>query len=521
MTQTSTTSVLRGAHRAPTSYWRRLAADTWLVSRATVVAHALGAVTSIALRMVLDPAAMGVWQGLKLALSYGNYSNLGVSKAAIRDYTVALGRHSEDVVDGDGGHAAYAGLDVAFTASMAASAVYASVMALAAAAVALSADDGWSRIWACGLVLVGLLAIVQRYVTFQITILRARQRFDHTAAVSVVEAVATLAAAVSLAWTFGVLGLCAATLLVSLASVVYLRRAGAWTALAWTWDAPRLRRLVRTGAPMLAAGVVFSLFRSVDRIAILAGIDDREQALGLYSIALMASAQLFGVANVLAIVVGPRLARLFGQTGRRDQVAELAARTTELLAAMLVLPAAVGLVLAPAVIGALLPKYTAGLPALVWLVPSTVLLGMTLPAGQSLVSVYRERTQLVLVGVATLVAALGAWTAIKLDAGIVGVAAAMALANVVHFATTVALAIRAPLAGARWRSCLVRWIAVGVPTMLPAIVFTQSSSGALHVVALQLLVVVLVWLATLAAAWRWGGWSQLLTGHAPVAGEFA
>ena len=51
----------------------------------------LGAVTSLLLRMLLSPAQMGIWQAVKLLLSYGNYANLGISKGAAREYTVALG----------------------------------------------------------------------------------------------------------------------------------------------------------------------------------------------------------------------------------------------------------------------------------------------------------------------------------------------------------------------------------------------------------------------------------------------
>jgi O-antigen/teichoic acid export membrane protein len=242
----------------------------------------------------------------------------------------------------------------------------------------------------------------------------------------------------------------------------------------------------------------------------------------------MASTQLFGLANMLAIVVGPRLARLFGQTGQRGDVAALAARTIELLAAMLVLPAAVVLVLAPAVVGWLLPQYRAGLPALLWLVPGTVLLGLTLPAAQCLVAVYRERAQLALVGLATLVAAAGTLVAVRCGWGLVGVSAAMTLANVIYFAAVVTLAIRGPLKGRAWRACLVRWALVGLPTLMTAMWITQTTplgfgpfgfGGTTHyaavettwfVLVLRLLLIALIWLATIAAAWCWGGWSQIL-----------
>ena len=92
---------------APAGGWRRVAVDWITVSGATAVCHGLGVVTSLLLKVLLNPAQMGVWQALKMLLSYGNYANLGVSKGAVRDYAVALGR----------GETAEAkrGLDLAFT----------------------------------------------------------------------------------------------------------------------------------------------------------------------------------------------------------------------------------------------------------------------------------------------------------------------------------------------------------------------------------------------------------------------
>ena len=76
---------------APLSGWRRMLGDWLLVGSATAVCHVLGAATSLLLRMLLSPAQMGIWQALKLLLSYGNYANLGISKGAAREFNVALG----------------------------------------------------------------------------------------------------------------------------------------------------------------------------------------------------------------------------------------------------------------------------------------------------------------------------------------------------------------------------------------------------------------------------------------------
>ncbi len=177
----------------------------------------------------------------------------------------------------------------------------------------------------------------------------------------------------------------------------------------WAWDAAEARRLVAIGAPILLAGVVSSLFRSIDKIMLLAYLPDGEFQLGCYSLALLVAAQLYGLANMLSLVMGPRYAEALGRTGSPPHVARLAARACELQAALLALPAGVALACGPALLGWLLPDYRAGLEALEPLVPGAVALGLALPCSQYLVAMARGRTALLAVGAATLLAAAAAW----------------------------------------------------------------------------------------------------------------
>ena len=55
-------------------------------------------------------------------------------------------------------------------------------------------------------------------------------------------------------------------------------------------------------------------------------LSDREFQLGCYSTAVMVTAQLYGLGNMLAMVTGPRYAESYGRWGDRRAVARLAAR---------------------------------------------------------------------------------------------------------------------------------------------------------------------------------------------------
>src|SRR5205823_1747069 len=148
-----------------------------------------------------------------------------------------------------------------------------------------------------------------------------------------------------------------------------------------------VRRLMCIGGPLLGAGVASSLFRSLDKLMILAYLDEGEFQLGCYSLALLLTTQLYGLANMLSNVMGPRYSELFGRTGSHRAVARLAARSTEPMAAILALPAALAVAAAPPVLDWLLPKYRPGLEPVLWLVPGTLAISLALPAVGYLVAV--------------------------------------------------------------------------------------------------------------------------------------
>ena len=489
---------------APVTGWRRVVADCGVVGGATTVCHVLGAATSLLLRMLLDPAQMGIWQALKLVLSYGNYANLGISKGATRDFTIALGR-------GDTSRAKR-GLDLAFTVNTLTSLVYAAVLVGAGAWIGLSGGGTWAGAWGAGLAVAGLLAVLSRYVTFHVTILRARQDFQTTAQLSLLEAALTLAACGLATWCWGLWGLYLGTLAVLLAGLAFVWRRRAVT-LAWAWDRAEIRRLVGIGGPILLAGTVSSLFRSLDKLMILGYLTDREYQLGCYSATLMVTVQLYGLGNMLAIVMGPRYGETYGRSGDRAEVARLAARATELCAAAMALPAALAIVVAPALLARLLPDYQAGLAPLVWLVPGVAALCATLPASQYLVAVNRQNRALAAVATATVLAAVGNHLALRGGYGLVGVAAATAAAYVAYWGLVVSISLWPELDGAQRRRYLLMIGLMLAPAVILAVALERLHPGieAHPVTTLAKAgAVAVVWGLTVWVGWHRGRWADAI-----------
>jgi O-antigen/teichoic acid export membrane protein len=515
-TETLRTETLRTEPiAAPLSGWRRTFADWLTVGSATAVCHLLGAATSLLLRMLLSPAQMGIWQGLKLLLSYGNYANLGVSKGAAREFNVALGSGQTVAAQPSVGHRGYPtewpGLNLAFTVNTITSLLYAAVLIGAGIWIAVASGGQWKGAWSVGLVAVGSLAVLARYVSFHVTILRTKQAFATTSQLSILEAALTLLVCGLATWRWGLVGLYGGTLVVLLGSLVFVRRHAGAT-LRWAWQPAEVRRLIGIGAPILLAGAVASVFRSLDKLMILGYLSDREYQLGCYSLAVMVTAQLFGLGNMLAMVTGPRYAESYGYSGDRRAVARLAARASELHAAAMALPAALALLAAPPVLARLLPDYRTGLPPLVWLVPGVVALVLALPGSQYLVAVGRQGRALAAVLVATAVAALGNHLALRGGYGLIGVAAATAVSYAIYYVLVVGVSLWGELDGPG-RLRYVGSLALALGPTLGLATLLERAWPAMQtdwrITLAKVAAVTVVWGLTVAIGWH-HGWAEQL-----------
>lgn len=490
---------------APVSGWRRVMSDWVVVGGTTFICQGLGVIISLGLRWVMSPALMGLWQALKLFLTNANYANAGISKGAARELSIALGRGQPE--------SAQHGVDLAFTVNTLTSFLYAVVLAGAGMWVGLSCHGQWSRAWAVGLVVIGVLSVVQRYVTFQVTLLRARQEFVVTSQLSVIEAVLTLAVCVGATYLWGLWGLYFSTLVVLVGSIVFVHYRGAvpWQ---WAWDWPEIRRLVGIGGPILMAGIVSTLFRSLDKLMILGYMSDREFQLGCYSLALLVTAQLYGLGNMLAIVIGPRMSERFGYSGRRRDVAWLAVQSSELQAATMVLPAALAMVAGPPLLAAFLPAYRSGLPAMLWLIPGTVALNLALLPAQYLVSVDREKWSLAAIVLGTAATAAGNHFALRGGWGINGVAATTSLGYALYLLLVAGSLWRDLDLAGRVRYVFMHVVAVG-PTLVAAglLEWLWPAAGHPWMAALvKSAVVTAAWGGSMVLGWTWGGWSQAILG---------
>lgn len=425
----------------------RAARDSLVVTLGGLLERALGTLTALALRWGLDPARLGVYAGLRLYLDNTNRSSLGVGLGAVQEIPVLLaqGREAE----------ARRVADVAHTTNTLTCAAYAAaLLALAAWWSRSRANQPLAAEWTWGLAAVAGLAILRRYESFLIVVLRAHGEFVMTAKLDVFEScVSALAVAAGL-WLAGFWGLLAAVAAILAAKIAYLR-ASHPLRFGWAWHAPTVRRLMVAGLPILANTAAFGAVLGLDRVLILAMVPDGERAAGLYTVALMGTGWSLDLAGRVGTVLSTHFLTILGRSADPAEVARQAAVATEAMAPILAAGGAIAYVFAPSFLGMLMPRYAEGVAAIRPLLPGMVLLGLAWPARQMMIAIARPYrlflATLAGLGFAAECGAIGAGRS-----GMVGVAWGMSIGYSVAVLLTSASAFVPTLGWLSWAIHLLR-----------------------------------------------------------------
>lgn len=485
----------------------RAARDSVLVTLGGQVERLLGLLTTLALRWGLEPDRLGVYTGLRLYLDNTNRSSLGVALGAVQEIPIlrAAGREAE----------AKRLADVAHTTNTLTCAVYAAgLLAWAGIRAPLVAGSPLAAEWTWGLTAIAGLAILKRRQDFLIALLRAHQEFRLTTRLAVLDALLSAALTAAGLWLAGFWGLLGAVGGLLVFNIAYLQRHHPLR-LGWCWDLAAAARLMRVGLPILANTAAFGALLSIDRALILWRVPDGERVLGLYSIALIGTNWSLDVAGRIVGVLYTYFQGTLGRTGDESEVARQAALAAESQAPLLAAGGAAMYLIGPAVLGALMPRYVDGLPALRPLMPGMLLLGMAWPARQSLIAVGRTWR---LFGATVL--GLGATVAAGVIGaerfGIVGVAAAMSVGYAFVYGFTSAAALVPHLGRRGWARHQARILAVSSWFALGAV----AASGAPRLLenpALDLAaraIALAAW--SVPVLWLWGerhGWASMWIGR--------
>jgi O-antigen/teichoic acid export membrane protein len=406
---------------------RRAVRDSLIVTVGGQLEQVLGTLTSLALRWGLDPARLGVYTGLRPYLDNTNRSSLGVGLGAVQEIPIlrAAGKHEE----------ARRIADIAYTTNSITCIIYAAlVLAWGAVRAPSLANNPLAFEWTWGLV--GMVALVplKRYQDFLIAVLRAHQEFALVTELAIVDSMLSAVTTVVGLWLAGFWGLIASVGVLMIFNIVYLHARQSFR-FRWAWNWPTVVRLMTVGMPIWANTGLYFAVLNLDRGLILWLVPDGERATGLYTIALMGTGWGLDLAGRIALVMYTYFQTTLGRTSDEVLVARQAIATAEAQAPVLGAGAAVAYLVGPVFLGALLPRYAEGLPALRPLLPGVVLLGLSWPARQMLITVNRPyRLAVAMIAGLAVIAGAGAIGALR--DGIVGVAWGMTIGYAAVFLAT-------------------------------------------------------------------------------------
>jgi O-antigen/teichoic acid export membrane protein len=330
---------------------------------ARVVVLARGLVAAVA----LGPGGFGAWNALNLILDYGAYASLGAFQGLDLELPARAAR-------GDAAGATRAMRAAGWVALAGGGAFTLGVVAFLAAGSWVE-STGWGM-GAPALMMAATL--VQLAIHHHVSALRAQGAFGPASAGLALQAALGGGLGLATVWSVGVWGLLWGWLAGGLAGLLWMRRSPLRPPL--LPGHPALgAALVRAGLPISAFFVAMLVLRSLDRIALVRF--GGNEALGLYSLGLIAAGVVLQVPEAAAAVLFPRVAAAAAGARDRERVRGQVLRAQRALTALLPLAVGVALPWAAPLVAALLPAYVPGLGALTALSVGALLLSAaTLPS---------------------------------------------------------------------------------------------------------------------------------------------
>jgi O-antigen/teichoic acid export membrane protein len=385
--------------------------DAGIYTVSSYLAQFLDVAAGILIRRLLGPANMGIWAFLQVIQNYAKHSGLGVTTATARDIPYYLAKGEPEKANEV--------QNLVFTFSIAAT----FLTSAAIAGWACVKGRTYSKPIFIGLFVMAALIILQRLYNLFIVVIRSHKQFIFAGWLNIISSALTLVLSVSLAWKYGLYGYYAAAVLTS-AILLFIIFTSTPHRFHFDFRIKPLIPLLSLGLAVVAGDLLRSVLTSIDRIMITKYLGF--EALGHYSIALMAGNYLYSLPNMINVIFFPHLQEAFA---KRDslQDTERFLRVSTLCVACL-FPYFLGLVWLSAdwLIPILLPKYIQGIPSLKYFVLGSFFMAVTHPFISFLITAKKHWALIPTQAAAVALGFTLIGTALHLQMGIEGVAAAAA-----------------------------------------------------------------------------------------------
>jgi len=398
-------------------------------------------VGSVLTRLFLGPLQMGVWSILQVVLSYSKFTTFGVGKAALREIPYQVGQGQTDKVDDI--------KNAVFTFGL----LTAVIVSIGLIGYAVVGRDHLRPEVFLGLLFLAGLIILNRINNLLIVFLRATKRFSLAGKQMMFSSVLNVICVGFLSYHYKIYGFMVAMALSLIFNIVYIL----WQAplkLHLKVNVPLIKQLIAYGSPLLVLTLTSTLFITIDKIMIASFLG--LEALGWYSIAIMAANTITNLSNSVGTVLNTNLNERYGKTNDIQSLKGFVSKSAHAFSTgmpLIILGAWFGV---PYLVRLVLPEYVQGIGALKLLLLGTFFLALSHPYNQFLISIKKHLTMLPVTAGACLIALSLNFAAVKLGLGIVGIAGATVTAILFRFSGIYFIAAKHLYSrGEAWKNYLV------------------------------------------------------------------
>ncbi|MBW8829366.1 MAG: oligosaccharide flippase family protein [Burkholderiales bacterium] len=388
-----------------------------------VLAFGIGVVT----KALLGPADLGIWAVLLATLSFLGLLELGVVQATNKEIAYALSKGDERAA------AEYKRVQFSFVTL---TALLGSVGLACYAFLHLgTASDALPL----GLLAIALLLPFHQIHMGQMTVFWANRYFAATSILIVFETLLAGSIGLLLVWKVGILGQIvsfAAILFVKLGVLAWQARDNPRLRIGFGWHGDAVKHLIRIGAPLQIINLV-NVLKLSGTVFLIAHFFNTE-AVGVYAFAQSVQNFIYWTPNAFSIVMFPRFQERYAVS--HDEASALHSYLVKPIVglAFFLLPVLISAAyfFVSVLIDHALPAYRASIPVLAVMLLGTFFLSLEHMPGQFLTTANRlwERVSLSALSVLFLAACVAA--AIAMDWGLIGLVAALSIANAVTFLVT-------------------------------------------------------------------------------------
>lgn len=335
--------------------------DTAFYALTTYGAQAFDLINGIFIRRFLGPTSMGVWTFLQVILNYSKHASLGTTTATARDvpYYMAKGEIEK----------AHRIKDLVFSFTMATAAL----AGLGVMGFAFLKQTHYAPEIVAGLFVIAILIVLQRQYNLYVVLLRAHKQFIITGLINIFSSILGLSLTLILVWQWRLYGLFTALILNYLFLLIFIHfKTPHRFHFAFSWR--EMKPICLFGGSMLISDILTTVLANVDRIMITKWLGF--EALGIYSIAFMASNFLQSVPNMLAIVLFPHFQEEFSKKDDPNDLKKFVDHSSLILARFFPIVGGLVWIMGSFFIPILLPKFTNGIFAMKIICLATFFLGL-------------------------------------------------------------------------------------------------------------------------------------------------